>query len=114
MPVGLYQASLDGRIMGANPALAHLLGYSRAEDLQHVKTIDTYVNPADRERLLAMVREHGTARMELLLQRRDGSIFSAEIWTRLVTDDGEPEADRGGPRACRAARLPDPRAGGRC
>ena len=90
MPVGLYQASLDGRIMGANPALAHLLGYSRAEDLQHVKTIDTYVNPADRERLLAMVREHGRARMELLLQRRDGSIFSAEIWTRLVTDDGEP------------------------
>jgi len=47
------------------------------------------VEPADRERLIAMVNEHGSARIEVRLRRYDGSTFYAEIWTRLVRDDGE-------------------------
>jgi two-component system cell cycle sensor histidine kinase/response regulator CckA len=76
--------------MQANLALARLLGYPSAEDLCQIRTIDTYVDPADRERLIALVSEHGTARIEVRLRRQDGSIFYAEIWTRLVTDDGDP------------------------
>ncbi|MGE5813338.1 MAG: PAS domain S-box protein [Acidobacteriota bacterium] len=90
VPVGLYRASLDGRIIQANPALAHLLGYPGTDDLVQIRTIDTYVDPADRERLIALVKEHGTARVEVRLRRLDGSIFHADIWTRLVTDDGDP------------------------
>jgi PAS domain S-box-containing protein len=89
--VGLYRAALDGRLLGANRALAQLLGYPSVDALLQVRTIDTYVDPADRDRLLSRLEgQEDTGRFEVELRRRNGSTFYAEIWTRLVRDDGEP------------------------
>jgi len=61
---GLYQSSLDGRFLKANPALARILGYESPEDLI-ASLIDIrhqfYVNPADRDTLLAAISAHRKA-----------------------------------------------------
>jgi two-component system cell cycle sensor histidine kinase/response regulator CckA len=52
--------------------------------------VDTYVDPSERERLLAEVREHETGRIEVRLRRHDGSVFLAEIWARFVPNGDDP------------------------
>jgi PAS domain S-box-containing protein len=66
------------------------MGYPSVDELVKVRTTDTYLDTSDRQRLLDAVRQHGTTRLETRLRRYDGTIFYAEIWTRLVADDGDP------------------------
>ncbi len=50
---GVYRATVDGRILDCNPALARLLGYPSPEPVLAMNARELYVDPADRERLLA-------------------------------------------------------------
>jgi PAS domain S-box-containing protein len=91
---GIFQTSLDGRIIAVNPALARHYGYDSPEQFMAELTTTTglYVNPGDRNRWLAELIDHGqVVGFEMELRRRDGSTVWSSSSARLVRDaEGKP------------------------
>jgi len=89
---GIFQATLDGRFITANPALARTHGYDSPEELiESITDIGTqlYVDPADRDDLLETLRIRGAVQnYEVKMRRRDGSTHWVSINSRVT---------RGGP-----------------
>jgi len=83
---GVYRATPDGTLEAANPALVSMLGYGTVEDLLAVpSTLDLYVDPQDRERVLRALHQDGLVRdAEYRLRRRDGSVITVVENARVV------------------------------
>jgi PAS domain S-box-containing protein len=81
-PAGMFRSSLaDGRIVDANHTLSQMFGIDNSGDLH---AADFYADPKDRRQLLkAIKREKRIDRHEVLMARRDGSMFWALISARL-------------------------------
>ena len=79
-PAGIYQLTEQGKMVTANRALAHMLGYATPEEL--IKDVtdaahQLYVRPEDRDNLLEAIDKRGQVTgYELQWRRRDGR----EIW----------------------------------
>lgn len=87
---GMFQSTLSGRIVRANPAFSRLLGYEDSGELLGEKgTADKfYKNVDDRRRMTARLEEDGAlSNYELELQRRDGSPLWVLANVRLATDE---------------------------
>jgi PAS domain S-box-containing protein len=81
-PLGIFQLSLEGRLLGANPALAAMLGFPLATDmLAHQPQItNSFVFPEDRARWISQLATgHEITGMHAAWSHRDGSI----LWVRL-------------------------------
>jgi PAS domain S-box-containing protein len=80
---GLFQTSLEGRILTANPALARIFGYDSAEEM--VRTVtdiehQLYLSPDDRTRVTRLQAELGTLTgFEIQNYRKDRE----KIWISL-------------------------------
>ncbi|MDI9246930.1 7TM diverse intracellular signaling domain-containing protein [Marinobacter sp. CHS3-4] len=92
---GIFQCSLDGRFLSANPSLAQTFGYdSPSELVESVENIatDCYANPEDRflfERELMERRR--VVEWEALFLRKDGSKFWGTSSAYLAYDaEGRP------------------------
>jgi PAS domain S-box-containing protein len=85
---GIFQATLDGRFITANPSLARMHGYSSPEELmQSITDIGNqlYVDPADREALIDLLRVQGAVQnYEVKMRGRDGSIHWVSINSRVA------------------------------
>jgi PAS domain S-box-containing protein len=89
---GVYQSTLEGRLVDCNDAFARIFGYpSRAECLATAVTAH-YFSTSDREAFLAQLRDQRTLTdFESRLQRTDGSPFWVlENATLLPGADGRP------------------------
>lgn len=88
---GIYQTSLDGRFLSANPALAKIFGYDSPEDLiNHFTDIgkEVYVDPTTRSRFARLLEERGfISEFESQIYRKDGSIIWTSESARLVRDE---------------------------
>ncbi len=89
-PVGIYQASVEGRFVTVNHALATMLGYETAEELLALDMgRDLYADPAIRQRLL---ERYATADQvvgeDVEWRRRDGSRITVRLSGRPVRDAG--------------------------
>ncbi|MBI5949039.1 MAG: PAS domain S-box protein [Chloroflexi bacterium] len=75
VPEGLYQSTIEGRLLTANPALVRLFGFESEEELLAVNDIgQLYADPDDRQDMLQRLRDGGGSfNGELRLRRRDGS-----------------------------------------
>lgn len=90
VPVGLYRTSPDGRIVAANPALAHILGFDSPDEILAAPARSVYVEPTDRDRWVRRVNEaQGPISAELQMRRPNGQT----IWVR---DQVIPVRDRRG------------------
>jgi diguanylate cyclase (GGDEF)-like protein/PAS domain S-box-containing protein len=70
---GVYHNTVDGRMIECNDALPRMLGYDSKEEFLRLNARDLYLNPDDRERFLATIREQGGIRgVEICLRRKDG------------------------------------------
>ncbi len=80
---GIYRASVDGRILFANPAAAKMLGYDSPEDLMNSVTdlgSQVWALPEERSHLIQWVEEGGAVRgYECRFRRKDGTL----IWVSL-------------------------------
>ena len=86
-PYGIFQASPEGRLFAANPALARMLGYGSADELLSATGMvgEAWVRCDDRLRYLQVLQEQGEVReFECLLRRRDGREILASISSRQV------------------------------
>ncbi|MCJ7512186.1 MAG: GAF domain-containing protein, partial [Anaerolineales bacterium] len=86
LPSGLYRSTPDGRILDANPALVHMLGFPDRETLLQANAMDLHLQGEDRDRVEAELGAHGIVRpAEVCLRRRDGSVLWVEEFARTVT-----------------------------
>lgn len=87
---GIFQCSLDGRFLSANPSLAKVFGYDKAEELVEGTddiSQECYVNPSDRTAFENTVMEKGRiVAHEAQYLRRDGSRFWGSSSAHLVRD----------------------------
>ncbi len=88
---GIYQTSLDGRFLSANPALARIFGFDSPADLiSHFTDVgrEVYVDPARRSEFIRQLEEKGfVSEFESQVSRKDGSIIWVSESSRLVRDD---------------------------
>lgn len=91
---GMFQSTLSGRILRANPAFKQLLGYDDGEEsLPGEGMADRfYKNVDDHRKMTAHLKEErALSNYELELRRRDGSPVWVLANVRLATDEaGEP------------------------
>ncbi len=78
---GIFQATVEGHYLSANPALARIYGYASPKALIQAmqdSSRQLYVDPARRSEFLRLMREQGyVTDFELQVYRSDGTV----IWT---------------------------------
>jgi PAS domain S-box-containing protein len=83
-PVGIYQSSVDGKIVTANKSLADMLGYDVVEDLINRDIAnDVYYNKEERHKLIKEYDTKGqgsVTNLEILWKKKDGS----PVWIMLT------------------------------
>ncbi len=88
---GIFRVSLEGRMVNANPAFAHMLGYDWVDDLLDTVTDvrrQLYVHPQERDVIMSTLLEQGAVEgHEVELRRKDGRTLWVSVSTRLVRDD---------------------------
>jgi len=87
---GIYQATLDGRLLLANPAMAQIFGYSSPEELRGRLTDigQVYADPAQRARFMHELEEKGIIKgFEVRLIRRDGTTAWVSKSARIIRDE---------------------------
>jgi PAS domain S-box-containing protein len=89
-PIGVFQSTPEGQFLELNIALATLLGYDTVREVLQLPAIETYVDPADRTRMIEILNRSGrVSGLELRLKHRDGR----PIWVRV---DGRAVRDASG------------------
>ena len=90
---GIFQTTLDGKYLVANPALAKMFGYNSPEEL--VETVTDlnhqfYVDPNRREVLIQLIEKHGfVSNFESQVYCKDGStIWVSENVRTLIDQKG--------------------------
>ncbi|MCP3942140.1 MAG: response regulator [Desulfobacteraceae bacterium] len=90
---GIFQTTLDGRLITANPALATILGYNSAQDiLKSISNVvdDLYVKPSKRDDFLRIIDTKGRIQnFKTRVYRKDKSIISVSITAHSVFDDNQ-------------------------
>jgi PAS domain S-box-containing protein len=88
---GIFQTSVDGRFINANPSLARIHGYDSPQDLiQSITDISEqlYVNPEDRVRLIEKLGERGSVTdFETQMYSKDGDVHWISMNIREVRDE---------------------------
>jgi two-component system cell cycle sensor histidine kinase/response regulator CckA len=92
---GIYQTTLDGRFLTANPMLAHMYGFTSPQELLAAFATPEehfYAEPGRRAEFIRLIRERGSlSGFESLVRRRDGSlIWVSEHARPLLAADGSP------------------------
>ncbi|HJQ23668.1 MAG TPA: PAS domain S-box protein [Blastocatellia bacterium] len=90
---GIFQATAEGRLISANPALAHMLGYDSPRELiASITDIEQqlYVESAPRcEGIVKLLEVGGVVRgFKIQLRRKDGNTIWVSASTRAVRDAG--------------------------
>uniref|UniRef100_I2Q125 histidine kinase n=1 Tax=Desulfovibrio sp. U5L TaxID=596152 RepID=I2Q125_9BACT len=93
---GIFQSSLDGRLISANPAMASLLGYASTHDLmRHIKNVVDQIvtHPEDRQRIRSeLTRYDQVKNLEVQMTTKTGNTIWGLINARRIRDAaGEPE-----------------------
>lgn len=92
---GIFQTTLDGYYLSANPALARIYGYDSPDDLVNGLTDiskQLYFDPARRDEFVRRLHADGAiVRFESQVYRKDGSLIWISENARIVYgEDGQP------------------------
>ncbi len=88
---GIFQTSVEGRILEANPALAHMLGYSSVEELiaEVIEVQQLYIYPSRREEFIDLMQTKANGIVtgfENQVRRKDGSKIWVSVNVRALRD----------------------------
>lgn len=88
LPVGVYRSTPEGKIVEANPALQHILGYS-AKELKAINALDLYVKKNERAQYIKKLAKGTIQIAEFRLRRKDGrAIWVLDRCTPVKAPDG--------------------------
>ncbi|MBU1248061.1 MAG: PAS domain S-box protein [Proteobacteria bacterium] len=87
---GLYRTTVEGKLLSANRAFAHMFGCESVDEF-HAWATDVrevmYANPLDRDRFITAIQEQNELHdYEIRGRRRDGAEFWATTTVRTVRD----------------------------
>lgn len=71
---GMFQSTLSGRILRANPSYVRIMGYDSLEDILAIEDVgkEFYYHPEDREEIIQVLKEKGVlTNYELKIRRRN-------------------------------------------
>jgi PAS domain S-box-containing protein len=101
VPVGLYQTSLEGQCISANPALVTMLGYPNLETLKTSNVNDHYLDITQRQALFdELERNDMVSGFEVQLERYD----QVPVWVEL---DARALRNLGGEIICLQGAMKD-------
>ena len=87
---GLFQNTVDGHSLSANPAMARILGYDSPDELiSDVTDIgkEIYVNPLDRDILIStLIEQRKIFDFEVQMYRKDRTKIWVSISARMISD----------------------------
>ena len=84
---GVYQVTMDGYLLSANPALVSMLGYASIEELRTIGSTDgLYVDPALRRELIEKLKREGKLVETDVVFRDDRHLM--QIIERIVSSVG--------------------------
>ncbi len=87
---GIFQATLEGRMLTANRALARMYGFPSPEALRAALTDvsrQLYVDPRDRHRVIAKLRADGEiTNFSTRFRRHDGEVIDVSVNAHFVSD----------------------------
>ncbi len=85
---GVYQVTLDGYLLSANPALIEMLGYASLDELRALGSTERlYVDPDKRRQLIdQLIKDGELVEAEYDLRRRDGSVITITENARINRD----------------------------
>ncbi|GEM_PF-6542959 len=85
---GMYKSTLDGHLVYANPAFLKILGYDNIAELKNITIPENlYINPGDREELLAGLQKTGYVDfMETVLRTKAGKKIQVQESACLYRD----------------------------
>ncbi|MDP2209931.1 MAG: PAS domain S-box protein [Bacteroidota bacterium] len=87
-PVGIYQSTLEGKLLSVNKRFADILGYSTIEELLNKNLNDIYFTPGERSKIISQHEEKGSiANVEVLWKKKDGSPIWIELAAHATKDD---------------------------
>lgn len=83
---GIFRSTYDGRYLLVNKGLARMLGYESEEQLYALNiATDVFADPARRQQLQEQYDDRTDFVVtEALLKRKDGEIFPASVYSRVV------------------------------
>lgn len=85
---GMFQSSVDGKLINANRLLLRLLGYDSLQEMTGMNLANLYVNPDDRKGLCKVLETTGHCNdIELNLRRKDGKVITALERSRAIKDE---------------------------
>ncbi len=90
LPVAMYIAEMDGKLLQCNPTMAKLFGYeSSAEMLKRVKSMtELYATPEHRDVLVAeLILSRNIIGREVKLVSKQGMEINGVLHSRLVVDE---------------------------
>jgi PAS domain S-box-containing protein len=87
---GIFQTSIEGRLLTANPMFARMFGYSSPDEMIAAVSdvgYHLYNDPAQRKEIVRLLQEQGTlAGFEVLGRCRDGSKIWISLSARIIRD----------------------------
>ncbi|HET7023620.1 MAG TPA: PAS domain S-box protein [Gemmatimonadales bacterium] len=88
-PLGVCQATVDGRFLVVNHELARMLGYDTQAELAQRPLPELYLDPAERSALVSeTLRTLLPHEAVVTWKRRDGSLIRVQLTVRAVLDAG--------------------------
>ncbi|HUP63486.1 MAG TPA: EAL domain-containing protein [Thermoanaerobaculia bacterium] len=94
---GVYRTSVDGRVLDCNEAFARIFGYASREEMLRLSAPSLYFDLADREQVIALLREQKSiTNHEARMRRKDDrAVWVLENMTLLDAETGEPRVIEG-------------------
>ena len=84
---GIYWVSDQGRLLDANPALAHMLGYNSVAELLTIgHSRDLYADPEDREKIYAEYLLNGRVHATVDWKRKNSNLITVRLNGWQATD----------------------------
>jgi len=85
---GIFQSTLDGKFIIANPSMAKILGYSDPSELLQVNIATViFKSPDDREKLINLIMKKGSVEdYQITLKKRNGEDIIVKLNDRIFYD----------------------------
>lgn len=88
-PLAIGTASIEGEILSANDAMAHIFGYSK-DELIGINVVEFFPDQKQRSELMNRLMVEKTIQVSMLqLRRRNGSLFYANLTESILTRDDQ-------------------------
>lgn len=88
LPVGVYRATLDGKVLQSNLQFAKILGYKNPQDLRNIDLNEAYTNKSDRQAFLKRLREAPVFGEFELRRKNERMVWVREYPKATLKDDG--------------------------